>query len=253
MNGTDPREGARLADAVDAALGWWRDAGLDFAFGDAPQDWLASAAPAKATRAKAPAPPVEAVASVPPAGGDRAHWPTTLEAFAAWWLAEPSLAPPGLLRVAPSGSAGAPLMILVAMPEAEDGTTLLSGRGGRLVDAMLAAMGLRREDSYLASILPARIAAPDWTEWKARRLGDVLQHHVALARPQRLLVFGKTLVSALIDHDSPHKLSDLPTFNHEGGSTAAISTYDLDALLARPAFKASLWNRWLEWTGNEPT
>lgn len=243
---------APITDAISAAFDWWRDAGVDVAFVDDPQDWLAAARPApapKPQRMLAQEPP--APTAPPPAGGARESWPTDLAGFAQWWMTEPSLAPAGTPRVPPQGPEGADLMILVAMPEAEDDTALLSGRGGRMIDSMLAAMGLARDRIYLASALPTRIALPDWEDWKARRLGDVLTHHVALARPKRLLVFGKTLVSALIDHNSPHSLSDLRPLNHEGGSTPAISTYDLDALLARPAFKASLWNRWLEWTGTE--
>lgn len=245
-------ESARLADALGAALDWWRDAGVDCAFVDDPQDWLAAARPApspKAQRMAAAEPP--APTAPPPAGGAREGWPSTLAGFADWWMTEPSLSPAGTARIPPQGPEGADLMVLVAMPEAEDTTRLLSGRGGRMIDSMLAAMGLSRDQAYLASVLPTRIAMPDWDDWKARRLGDVLVHHVALARPKRLLIFGKSLVSTLIDHDSPHSLSDLRPLNHEGGSTPAISTYDLDALLARPAFKASLWNRWLEWTGTE--
>lgn len=237
-------------DAVDAAFDWWRDAGVDCAFVDEPQDWLAAARPA-------PPPSIQqrkaaeqnAVAAVPPIGGDRAGWPTELAAFAPWWLSEPTLAPAGLQRVPPQGPVEAKLMVLVAMPEEGDSERLLAGRGGKMLDALLAAIGLSRDQIYLASVLPARIAVPDWVELKERRLGDVMAHHVALARPERLLVFGRSLVSALVDNDSPHSLSSLRTLNHEGGSTLAISTYDLEALLAKPAFKASLWNRWLEWTG----
>lgn len=245
-------DGMHVADAVAAAFDWWRDAGVDCAFVDDPQDWLAAARPVptpKPQRIMAAEPP--APTAPPPVGGPREGWPATLEDFANWWMAEPSLAPAGAPRVPPRGPEGAALMVLVAMPEADDTDGLLSGRGGRMIDSMLAAMGLSRDQTYLASVLPTRIALPDWDDWKARRLGDVLAHHVALARPQRVLVFGKTLVSALIDHDSAHSLSDLRPLNHEGGSTPSISTYDLDALLARPAFKASLWNRWLEWTGTE--
>lgn len=255
MSGATESDGAWLGEAVSGALDWWRDAGLDFAFVDTPQDWLAAAAPTPADGRIAPAraktEPEQSVATIPLAGGARDSWPAVLEAFAPWWLEEPSLAPAGLQRVSPCGPAGAALMVLVAMPEAEDSDTLLSGRGGKLIDAMLGAIGTGRSKTYLASVLPARITAPDWADWKARRMGDVLQHHIALVRPQRLLVLGRSLVSALIDNDSPHSLSNLPSFNHEGGSTPAMATYDLDALLARPAFKASLWNRWLEWTGNQ--
>ncbi|WP_264424246.1 uracil-DNA glycosylase family protein [Novosphingobium sp. KCTC 2891] len=238
---------------MGAALDWWRDAGVDCAFVDDPQDWLAASRPVvppTPAQRKAMA-EAEVVAAIPPIGADRAGWPSELAGFAAWWMAEPSLAPAGARRVPPAGPAEAELMVLVAMPEEEDSERLLSGRGGKMLDAMLAAMDLSRDRTYLTSVLPARIAVPDWADLASRRLGDVLAHHVALAQPRRLLVFGRSLVSTLLDNDSTHKRSDLRAFNHDGGSVPAISTYDLEALLAKPAFKASLWNRWLEWTGTE--
>lgn len=255
MSKSSDSDAARLGEAIVGALDWWRDAGVDFDFVDAPQDWLAdhATAPTRQQVGKSRRTPEsgETVATIPRAGGDRNGWPPDLAAFQDWWLKEPSLAPAGLCRVPPAGPAGAALMVLVSMPEAEDSVTLLSGRGGKLIDAMLAAMGLRRDQTYLASILPARIVAPDWSDWKARQLGDVVKHHVALAQPQRILILGRSIISALSDNDSPHNLSNLPVFNHEGVSTPAIATYELEALLARPALKANLWNRWLDWTGNE--
>ena len=239
-----------FAGAIAAALDWWRDAGIDCDFVDDPQDWLAAARPV--TKAAAIAKPLEPEAPPPPSlGGARESWPKTLAEFAPWWLADASLAPQGLPRVAPRGPAGAALMILVAMPEADDGDRLLSGRCGRMVDAMLAAMGVSPDAAYVASALPARVAMPDWAALAAQGLGAVLAHHIALAAPTRLLVFGREGISTLLGHDSPQSLSNLRSVDHEQGSVPAISAYDLEAILAKPGFKAQLWNRWLDWTGTE--
>lgn len=91
-----------------AALDWWRDAGVDGTFVDAPQDWLAQAKRVDAAPAVAPMKPLrelvaEREAPVVPTVGDRSGWPQTLEAFAAWWLAEGPLAPAGLPRLPPAG------------------------------------------------------------------------------------------------------------------------------------------------------
>jgi DNA polymerase len=86
-----------LAEELAAAQEWWREAGVDCAFADEAASWLAdeaeqperpeSAAPART----APPSPVAA----PQIGGDPGAWPGELEAFAQWWLTEPSLAAGG--------------------------------------------------------------------------------------------------------------------------------------------------------------
>lgn len=240
---------------LDAAFDWWRDAGVDCHFIDDPQDWLAHARAQEEAKAAAPRPlrlepDVREVAKAPSVADTRAEWPGTLAEFTPWWLAEPKLAPTGLKRHAPTGPQDARLMILVPMPADDDGDGLLTGRTGRLLDGMLGAMGLRRAETYLASALPARIAMPDWEALRTTGLGDVLLHHVALAAPQKLLILGQTGISTLLGHDLPNMAQNLQPLNHEGTSIPATSAYDLEAMLARPALKAGLWSRWLDWTGN---
>ena len=118
-----------------AALDWWREAGVDAVFEDEPRGWLAepaaeaeaAAPPSRKPLQPAPAPPPD----LPKIGGPREQWPRDLAAFRAWWLSEASLDEGGLApRIAPSGDAGAKLMVLVAMPEEGDRDTLLSGPGG---------------------------------------------------------------------------------------------------------------------------
>lgn len=241
-----------MAMMVEAAFDWWREAGVDCDFSDAPRDWLADAQ-AKETRgqppARAPLPPPSAAVAVekPRIGGDRALWPQDLAEWPAWWLGEPTLAfAPASPRIAPSGPPAAELMVLVPMPEDGDSQALLEGRSGRLLDAMLAAIGLNRTQIYLASALPARISMPDWADLAAQGLGDVMAHHIALASPRRLLVFGRSGVSTLLGNDLPNKAAHLRTFNHEGGSVMTAFVYDLEAMLAKPAFKGGSWSSLLE-------
>lgn len=246
---------ARAPALAAAAFDWWRDAGVDCAFVDDPQDWLAEARARDQAGSGAPRPvparkvaETPAVTDIPRIGGPRDQWPATLADFPSWWLSEPSLAAAGLPRVPPAGPAQAGLMVLVAMPEEDDSETLLSGRAGRLLDAMLAAMGLPRAQTYIAAALPARIAAPDWTHLAETGMGDILAHHVALAAPRRMLVFGRSGISTLMGNDSPNNAANLDSFNHDGGRVPAASAHDLEAMLARPALKAGIWSRWLEWT-----
>ncbi|WP_421838405.1 hypothetical protein [Novosphingobium sp.] len=243
-----------LGKALEAALGWWAEAGVEMAFVDAPQDWLAAEAPAPATKAAPALPPTEKrpprvsaqAAEAGPIAEDRSVWPQKLEDFGAWWLSEPSLAPRGAKRLAPVGRHGARLMVLVPMPAEDDSEALLSGRCGKLLDAMLSAMGIDPGDVYRASALPARIALPDWAGLGSAGLGDVLKRHVALAAPQHMLVFGRADISALLGHGSAHNAHHLRALNHETGTVMAGFEYDLETLLAKPSWKAGVWQRWLD-------
>ena len=236
------------------------------AFVDAPQDWLENPETAQASgsagkRKSAPAaalPPLPQQAprvSAQPQtaaaiASDRSKWPEKFEDFASWWLSEPSLAPRGATRVAPVGPQGAALMVLVPMPAEDDGDTLLSGRTGQLLDAMISAFGVDPASVYRACALPARIALPDWAALGAAGLGAVLQRHVALAAPKRMLVFGRSDISALLAHGPAHNTHPLRAFNHEAGSVPAGFEYDLETLLAKPGWKAGVWQRWLD--GSSP-
>ena len=239
-----------------AATAWWREAGVDCGFADEPRDWLkATKPPAEETSPDAPvarAAPIRPP-TVPKIGGERSRWPATLEDFAAWWLTEPSLdAASGSRRVLPAGPQpdphGAALMVLVGQPEADDREMLLTGPQGRLLDAMLGTFGLTRAQTYVASILPRHTPVADWKGLASAGMGAVVAHHIALAAPQRLLVFGRGGVSALVGHDPAQGTPPSPEFNHDGGSVPLTIAPALETLLDRPALKAGLWTRWLEWT-----
>ena len=137
-------------------------------------------------------------------------------------------------------------MVLVPMPAEDDGNILLSGKTGKLLDAMLAAFGIDSDQVYRASALPARIALPDWAAMASAGLGAVLAHHIALVSPQRLLVFGRTDISTLMGHSSAHSAPNLRLFNHESGTVPGGFEYDLETLLAKPGLKAGVWQRWLD-------
>jgi len=242
--------GPALTQAVEAALAWWRDAGVDGDWIDTPQDWLAKVQPGAAQKTgkpKLPEPePVRALA------GGRDQWPADLSNFADWWLTHEELAPAGARRIAPAGPQDPPLMVVVPMPEADDRETLLSGPAGRLLDGFLGAASLSRAHVYCAAALPARITAPDWAALAAGGLGDVLLHHIGLVRPARLILFGQTGISTLLGNALPNSPTNLQLINHGGASEAmpevpAMGAYDLEAIVARPTLKAGLWSRWLDW------
>lgn len=237
---------------IAAALDWWREAGVDAVYSDEPKGWLAD--PETEAPAAEAIKPERTVPPPPPAvkiGGPRAAWPQDLAAFRQWWLAEPSLDEGGLApRIAPSGEAGAELMVLVSMPEEADSDTLLSGPHGRLLNSFLAAAGLAPEQVYRAAALTRHTPLADWAELTAQGMGEVLAHHVALARPKRLLVLGR-VVLPLCGHDPAQGAQKLRSFNHEGGRVPALYEVGLERLLGNWQLRARLWQRWLDWTDGD--
>lgn len=248
-----PAPNTEFLDNITAALDWWRDAGVDCDFIDEPRQWFLSSGEESASDERRPqrqrAAPVEDAASAPPPSRfDPQALPGDLAAFAQWWLDEPLLDDGGSAgRVLPQGPAGAKLMVVVDMPEPDDRESLLSGQQGRLLDAILGAFGTQREDVYLASALPRAVPAPDWPAMMERGLGQVLIHHVRLAAPERLIVFGGNVLP-LLGHELPQRAAVLRTFNHEGTMVPLLASRGLPALLAQPRWKAVLWQAWLEWT-----
>jgi DNA polymerase len=142
-------------------------------------------------------------------------------------------------------------MVLVPEPEREDTGMLLSGPQGRLLDAILGAMGLARDAVYVATVLPRHTPHADWTAIAARGLGEVARHHIGLAAPQRLIVFGN-IIPPLIGHDPAHSPATFAEFYHEGGNIPVLAVRDLAVLLERPRWKAGLWQSWLEWSSVLP-
>lgn len=248
-------------EALAGALAWWREAGVDCTFADEPTDWLAQAETAEAAPVAAkvepaakPPPPRTAIqrALAPagendaPIGGTAAQYPADLEAFREFWLTEPGLderGPAG--RVAPRGAAGAKLMLLVAQPDPEDGERLLSGAQGRLLAAILRAMGLAEDETYVASALPRPAPLPDWNGLAARGLGALARHHITLAAPQRLMVFGRGLAPLLADGGELP-----PVLQLADRSVPLMLAPRLDRLARMPGHRKQFWINWLEWSAH---
>ena len=239
-----------LARDIAAALDWWRAAGVDHDFTDVARDWLEAPAPvateppppaAVQYTAPAPAPPAPAITL------DRADWPQDLPAFATWWLAEPSLDGGQISsRVPPRGPRDAAMLVLVDQPEAGDSQQLLSGEQGKLVNAILSALGIDPAQTYFASLLPRHTPMADWAALGLAGLDELALHHVALAAPKRLISFGPH-VSSLLGHDRTKSAEPFQQFYHVGPSIPALASPALATLMARPRGKAVLWQALLDW------
>jgi len=239
-----------LEDELRAVDAWWREAGVDHVFVDEPVNWLA--VPEAEDAAETPefhAPQVVAPEPEPIellAGGPD-NWPTTLEAFDQWWLTEEKLALGPYRRVAATGPANAPLMVLMSQPLTDEAETLLSGDGGALLTNILTACGLKTDEVRIASLLPSHLPHPDWTALDKAGWGDLTRHHISLAAPQRLLVFGHVTLP-LLGHDPAQGPAAFREVALQGATVPAVVARGLDTMLLRPRLRASLWQRWLEWT-----
>ena len=214
------------ARALSAAR-WWLDAGVDALVDESPRNWLA---PAVASVRTAPAPvPAEAPGL-----------PETLAALTAW-LADPQTFPAlGSRRFAPTGDPAAGLMLVSDMPERDDTDTLLAGTSGRLLDAMLGAIGRDRASVYLAPLAPGRPAGrPDRAI--VAELAAAMRRHVALARPRLVLLLGELPATALLGQPFAAARGRLHQFNHGEGTVPALATFHPRFLLDRPACKADAW------------
>ena len=246
----DQAPNRQFLDDITAALNWWRGAGVDHDYLDDPREWIVPEEEQDENGDRLPPRRVPAAVQevVVPTRIDPALLPADIDAFRAWWASETLLddgGPTG--RLMPEGKVGAKLMVVVETPEAEDRERLLSGPQGRLLDAMLAAFGTRREDVYLASALPRPDPVPNWRAAAERGVGDALARHVALAAPQRLIVLGGNVLP-LIGHESPQRAAVLRQFQHEGLTIPLMAGWGLAALLQNPRAKARIWRAWLEWT-----
>lgn len=213
------------------ALRWWRDAGVDMLADEQPRDWLAPPRPL--------APPPAAAAVAAAAAPD--ELPQTLAALATW-LADPrTFAPLGPRRFIATGDPAGGLMLVTDMPEREDRTALMEGAAGRLLEAMLAAIGRDRGSAYLAPLAPGRPAAGRIDRALCATLAPALRRHVALAQPRLVLLLGEQATAALLDQPLAAARGRLHVLNHDGGTVRALVTFHPRFLLEHPACKADAW------------
>jgi len=215
-----------------SALDWWREAGVDTLVDEAPRDWLKPAlTAAPATLAAAP------VATQP------AAMPANLREFEAWRISAAAPDNGWNTPLAPQGNAGSGLMVLVDLPEREDAATgqLLSGEPGRLFDRMLAAIGRDRQSIYLASLAVARPVSGQIAAEAQDRLAEIVRHHIALARPKRLLLLGNAASRAVLGANAAAARQTLHVLNHAGGQSEVVASFHPRLLLDRPAYKAEAW------------
>ena len=114
------------------------------------------------------------------------------------------------------------------------------GRAGQLLDKMIAAIGLRRDEVYICNVLKCRppenrTPAPDEVE----QCPPYLEQQLALVKPALICALGLSAVQALLKTKSSMASLRGRTFDYQG--IPLIPTYHPAALLRNPGLKRDAW------------
>ena len=252
-----------------AALRWLGEIGADEALDDQPADWTRFAARAATARRVAAPPAMAAPARAPnrgpvspPAPAAEAAIPgladarslvagiTSLEGLreALSRFEGCSLKHTAMNLVFADGNPQARLMLVGEAPgEDEDrqGKPFV-GASGRLLDRMLAGIGLDRTSVYISNILPWRPPGNrSPTQAEIALCLPFIEKHIALAAPQALVLLGGTAAKSLLDRAEGITRLRGQWFDFRPAGTAKIlpvmATYHPAYLLRSPVHKREAW------------
>ena len=142
------------------------------------------------------------------------------------------------------GKRDAPLFVIGEAPGADEdrqGEPFV-GRAGQLLNAMLRAIGLPREEVYIANILKCRPPGNrDPQPAEAASCTPYLTEQIALVRPRVLLAVGRISAQWLLQTDAPigRLRGRVHTYGENG--TPLVVTYHPAYLLRSPLEKAKAW------------
>jgi uracil-DNA glycosylase family 4 len=116
------------------------------------------------------------------------------------------------------------------------------GRGGQLLTAMLKAIGLRREDIYIANILKCR--PPNNRDPKPREAAQCtpyLERQIELIGPKVLLALGRISAQWLLQSELPVGRLRGTIWRYSAEQIPLVVSYHPAYLLRTPAAKAKAW------------
>lgn len=114
------------------------------------------------------------------------------------------------------------------------------GRAGKLLNAMLRAIGLRRDQVYIANILKCR--PPNNRDPKPEEVScceGYLQRQIALIKPKIILAVGRIAAQNLLKVDTP--IGKMRGNRYEYGNIPVVVTYHPAYLLRSPGQKRKSW------------
>ena len=116
------------------------------------------------------------------------------------------------------------------------------GRAGQLLNAMLQAIGLTREQVYIANILkcrPPRNRDPQPAEIAC--CSDFLRRQIALVQPRLIVAVGRIAAQQLLDTDSAIGKLRGREHVHAASGIPVVVTYHPAYLLRSPLEKRKVW------------
>ncbi|MEM9783019.1 MAG: uracil-DNA glycosylase family protein [Pseudomonadota bacterium] len=162
----------------------------------------------------------------------------------------PTLKPAARRFVFADGNPAARLMIVGEAPGADEdrlGRPFV-GRAGQLLDRMLAAIGLDRTAAdparavYIANILPWRPAGNRTPTGEEIALFlPLIERHIALAAPERLLLLGNTPLKALTGSSTGITRARGRWMEHRGTGISTMASFHPAYLLRSPDKKREAW------------
>ena len=144
------------------------------------------------------------------------------------------------------GTPGTPVMLMGGAPDTDDERQgeAFAGANGRLLDAMLRAIGLDRKTVYLANVIPWRPPgnrAP--TPLELALCLPFTRRHIALAAPSLLVCLGEKAAQPLLDTKEPISRLRGRWMSHEGETTTVktLVTFSPEYLMKQPLQKRRAW------------
>ena len=214
---------------VRSALAWWLEAGVDTAIQEEPRYWLG------ATPARGPATPGPASANL-----SRPDHETLAELQD--WLATSAhlpLASATSKRILPRGPQNAAVMLLCDLPTLEDYAAgqPIGGEAWELAQRMLAAIGIKPDEAYVASLSPIHAPGARLIERDREDCAAIARRHIRLAAPKRLLLFGDAPSQALLGKP----LAQARGHVHKLEGARTVATFHPRHLIKRPLDKRLAW------------
>lgn len=215
-------------------IGWWLDAGVDMAIAETPRNWLKPSVPR--TSATQDAATLEN--SDRPAPAAKA---ATLEAFHAWMkqTSDLPLFHASVPRVLPHGPANAAIMLISDLPDrqhAQEGRPI-GGEAWQLTVRMLAAIGLKPDEAYVASLSCFPAPGQRLESAVLERCAAIMREHIELVAPKRLLLLGDGPARALTGQPAIQARGRI----HRIGGIPTVATIHPRLLLERPQDKSHAW------------
>lgn len=214
-------------NAAESLITWWLEAGVDLAVAEAPRDWLRGNQ-------------VQPTADVGVTNVSEPN-PETLADLQQWLASSVQipLASATAKRILPHGPGDAAIMLLSDAPALEDLASAqpIGGDAWQLALKMLAAIGIAPDEAYSASLSCIHAPGARMTEKDREECGEIARRHIALAKPNRLILFGDGPCKALLGEPLTRARGRV----HRIEGVRTVATFHPRWLLQRPSDKALAW------------